>query len=372
MFPRHGAVASVQIGGSITGNSGSLSGAIYSYNNIGAVKIAGAVTGGAGSSSGGLTAYYGDLASITVHGSLSGGVGEYSGSVIVASMTGTASIGGSIVGGDGQSSGEIYASQGSLGIVTVGRNIVGGQGGFSGVVGSDLNVQSVVVGGDLVGASYGGTSTLTATGAIYAQGHIGSVLVKGSVIAGSNGSTGSLYQSGAIFSIAADIGSITVGHDIVGNATEPVQISAVGQATAPTSGIDNAIGTVTVDGSISWCNFYAGFNGGLSAENANASIASIIVKGNWTDSNAVAGAYPSNPPNWGDGDSLQSGGNPNLTAEIGKVSIGGTLSGTAGGVPTFGFVAQTVGSISIGGHGISLTPGLISEVLTGDVYLELV
>jgi hypothetical protein len=367
-----GTVASVQIGGSVFGGSGILSGAIYSYDNLGSVKIAGGVTGGDGSNSGSVGAHYGNLASVKLGGNLSGGGGEYSGSVIVASMSGAASIRGSIVGGDGQSSGEVYAATGSLGSVSVAKNIVGGQGGFSGAVGASLNLQSVVVGGDLVGASFSGSSTLSVTGAIYAQGHIGSVLIKGSIISGSNGGSGSLNQSGAIFSDTADIASITVVRDIIGNATEPVQISAVGKATAPSSGTDNAIGSVIVDGSVSWCGFYAGFTNGLSSANANASIASIIVKGNWTASNAIAGASAGNSPYWGVGDSLQSGGNPNLTAEIGKVTIGGTLTGIAASGPTFGFVAHAFTSIKVGGDSINLTPGLISEALNGEVYLETV
>jgi len=367
-----GAMGSVQIGGSISGGAGDNSGAIYSYNNLGAVKIAGSVTGAAGDSSGSIISFYGETVSLKLNGNLTGGDGRYSGSIAVGSMPGAASIGGSIVGGNGASSGEVYATTGSLGSVTVGRNIIGGQGGFSGAVGAYANLASVVVGGDLVGASYAGSSTLSVTGAIYAQGHLGSVLIKGSIISGSNGGSGSLYQSGAIFSGTADIGSITVDHDIIGNGTRPVQISAVGQSTAPSSGIDTAIGTVTVDGSVSWCNFYAGFDDGLNPANANASIGSITVKGNWSASSAIAGATPGNPPYWGVGDSLQTGGNPNLTAEIGKVVIGGTLSGLTATGPTFGFVAQEVTSIHVGGQSVTLTPGLIPEALTGDVYLELV
>ena len=367
-----GAITSVQIHGSVSGGSGILSGAIYSYNNLGSVKITGGVTGGSGSNSASIAAYYGALASVQLGGNLTGGGGEYSGSVVVASTIDSATIGGSILGGDGQSSGEIYSNTGSIGTVSVARNIVGGQGSFSGVVTSSLNLQSVVIGGDLIGASYAGSSTLSVTGAIYAEGHIGSVLIKGSIISGSNGSSGSLYQSGAIFSGSADIASLTVIHDIIGNATEPVQISAVGQATAPSSGSDNAIGAVIVDGSISWCNFYAGFTDGLGSANANASIASIVVKGNWTASDSIAGAVPGNPPFWGVGDTLQTGGNPAITAQIGKVVIGGALSGTAASGSTFGFVAQAASSISVGGHSVNLAPGLIPDALTGKVYLEII
>lgn len=129
---------------------------------------------------------------------------------------------------------------------------------------------------------------------------------------------------------------------------------------------------MTVDGSISWCGLYAGFNDGLGSANANASIASVVVKGNWTASDAIAGASAGNFPYWGVGDSLQSGGNSNLTAQIGKVTIGGTLSGIAASGPTFGFVAQAFTSIKVGGDSINLTPGLIPKALTGDVYLETV
>jgi hypothetical protein len=231
----------------------------------------------------------------------------------------------------------------------------------------------VTIGGDLIGGSITGSTTLDNSGSISAIGHLGSVLIKGSIIAGSNSGSGKLVGSAAIMSVDADIGSITVMHDIVGNSTGIVQISAEGQSPKPGSGTDVAIGTLTVGGNVSYLNVLAGFSGDSATDsNANATISSIVVGGNWTASNAVAGASQGTPPYWGVGDTLQSGGAPSQPASITSIEIGGYLTGTSGSGDNFGFVAQQFGSISVGGHIISLTPGVIPEALTGDVYLEVI
>ena len=251
--------------------------------------------------------------------------------------------------------------------------MTGGQGPDSGLIYADGNLQSVTIGGDLTGASVTGTTSVNISGAIEAVDHIGSVLIKGSIIAGSNGGTGTLVNSGAIFSDTADIGSITVMHNIVGNATASVDIAAVGPLVKPASGYDLAIGSLTVDGSVSYVNVQAGFSGdGATPANANASIGSIIVKGNWSASNAVAGAVQNSAPDWGLGDTLQSGGAINQPATIESIVIGGYLTGAVTSSQDFGFVAQTFNSISIGGHLISLTPGAIPQAQAGNVYLEVV
>jgi len=339
---------------------------------MGALTIGKDVTGGYGYASGFIDATA--LTSVTIGGNVIGGTSEYAGSIYAYTMAGAVKIGGNLVGGDGEYSGSVNGDDGSLSSVSIGKNVIGGQGSYSGLIFADTNLQSVTIGGDLTGAGVTGTTSLTASGAIWAGDHLGSVTIQGSIIAGTNSGTGSLTQSGAVLSDTADIGSITVMHDIIGNATTPVQISAVGQAIKPASGSDVAIGSLTVDGSVSYLNVLAGFTGSSLAEaNADAVISSITVKGDWSASNAVAGAHQANPPNWGVGDSLQSATHQaGLTASITSIVIGGALSGAPATGEDFGFVAAAFGGITVGGHAITITSGQIPEALTSNVYLEIV
>src|SRR5207248_1473890 len=160
----------------------------------------------------------------------------------------------SLVGGGGTSSGAVAAT-GRLGPVSVGGDVRGGDGSFSGSVTGATSITSVRVVGYLVGGAgdhtgliQAGTSLGPATGGVDIQGdHIVSVTVNGSVFAGTNSNTlpaSSLTRSGSIRA-AHDIATLTVKGSLVGNDTNPVVISAVGQA-RPGTLTDVAIGTLTV------------------------------------------------------------------------------------------------------------------------------
>ncbi|HEX4086623.1 MAG TPA: hypothetical protein VHY22_17050, partial [Chthoniobacteraceae bacterium] len=260
--------------------------------------------------------------------------------------------------------------------VSIGGSVIGGQGDYSGYITDAQTIQSVVIGGDLIGGSYGGSSTLSYTGAISSTAGtgIGSVKIGGNIFSGSNSGSGTLTNSGSITSAAA-IGSVAVGGGLFGNSTQPVLISAVGQATKPASGADIAIGSVTVGGNAVYANILAGFSAAGANTNADASIASVIVKGNLQASNIVAGAQQANPPYWGVGDTLPTSNNSGtLIADIGSVTVGGLIIGSPDSGPTFGIVAQQINAIKVGGIALSLNSGASNDNFvipgTGDTYVE--
>jgi hypothetical protein len=62
--------------------------------------------------------------------------------------------------------------------------------------------------------------------------------------------------------------------------------------------------------------------------------------------------------------------NPIVFSKIGSVTIGGQVLGTVGGTDHYGFVAETVGTVRIGGSLVPMTPGMHTDDLsigtTGD------
>jgi hypothetical protein len=328
--------------------------------SIGSVAIGGSLVGGEGDSSGDLVAgdntYADSIGSVTIGKDLVGSTGLSSGVIGAFGSIGTVKIGGNIIGGGSGESGLVLAFQ-NLASVTVGGSVFGGAGTESGSIVGQASLGTVLVKGNFSGGSYAGSGNQSELGVIASVGHINSVTIGGSIISGFNIGSGSLVQSASIFSSKADIGSIVVDGSVIGNEEAPVTFSAVGQAVKPASGLDLAIGSVTIKGSATHANILAGFDGSLTDANADASIGKIAVTGNWTAGNIVAGAHQASAPNWGVGDTPQTVGDTNLVAHIASIVIGGTLEGSVTSTETFGFVAQEIDALKIDGKSYTLTAG---------------
>lgn len=407
-----GELTSVTIGGSIIGGSGSLSGAIYSKFDIGPVKIGHNLQGGSGGNSGWIDCG-GNLASLTIGGSVIGGLGNHSGAVyadddlgpvkIGHDMLGGAglssgniesdaslasfTIGGSLIGGASGASGEIYCND-NLGLVKIGHDIkggadfnsghifcrntfagltlggslIGGSGRRAGAIECQGDIGPVKIGHDLIGASIAGTASLEKSGVIESAGRIASVTIGGSIITGSDSSTGSLTWNATIRA-AEEIGSLTVkgsliGHGDTGTGASPVVISALGQA-APGATTDLAIGKITIGGRVEFANFLAGYKTDLSAFNGDAQIGPVKVGGDWAASNLIAGAMNTASGNtiFGDANDASIGaGSTGIIAKIASITIVGQVFGTPASVSSadhFGFVAQQIGTVKIGGSTIA-------------------
>jgi hypothetical protein len=159
------------------------------------------------------------------------------------------------------------------------------------------------------------------------------------------------------------IGPITVGN-LVGNSKNPVVISARGPQT-PTNP-DVAITSITVGslvnnkpvpGNVSFTDILAGYNPAGAGVNAAASIGPVTVYGNWTSSNLVAGVAPGPDGVFGTVDDAVLGTTdaPSQISQIGPIIISGTVSGIS--TSHFGFVAQSIASLTIGGKVISFHAG---------------
>ncbi len=224
-----GSIGPVTIGGSLIGGDAIDSGAIQATGAIGAVKIGQHLQGGSAGNSGKIFASTGNIASVT--------------------------LGGSVLGGNGVRSGRIDAGA-NLGPVTIGHNVRGSTSVYSGGIGAEMTIASATFGGSLIGGVGQHSGGLEAEGAIgpvslahnllgggedagrIVGAKLSSVVIGGSLIGGYDRSGGSILTVRALPLLPnADIGSVKIGHNVLGGAAEATGvIRADGKLTSVTIG----------------------------------------------------------------------------------------------------------------------------------------
>ncbi|MFM7740814.1 MAG: hypothetical protein ACKO9H_15530, partial [Planctomycetota bacterium] len=406
-----GNIGNVTVAGSVLGDAGTNSGSIYAFGNIGAVTVGGAVSGGAGQDSGSIVAN-GNLTSITVGSNLSGGRGYHSGrigssfgtagaisvrgtlwggegfesgqiSVKTAGRGATIDIGGSVEGWSGSGSGSILVEEGSLSRLTIGGDLRGGGRSASGailvkdvttltvngsVVGGSIGasleysghiragkVSNLTIGRDLIGGIAPGSETRMYCGSVIAD-NVSNFVVGGSLISGLGLSSRPDNQmfNGAIFSRNA-IDNLTIRGDVRGNSTQDATIIARGQI-RPRGSTDLAFGTINIAGNVDRAKIKAG-SGWLGTANPDAQIGSVTVGGNWTASELGAGTYSRTGDRYS---KLTIAGVPDSSrrlAKIGSIAIGGSVRGTSAAGDNFGFIAEEIGRVRVGGSDLALIAG---------------
>jgi hypothetical protein len=347
-----GALVSATIGGSVVGEA-AFSGRISSDGSMGAVKVKGDITG-ANAQGTGVIESNATITSVTIGGSLRGGTQANSGFIQSQGAMGAVKIAGDILGGSLLVSGAVI-SNGDLASVTIGGSVRGGAGDLSGMIRADRLI-ALKITGDLIGGSASGADDLMLSGHIAAN-RIASLTIGGSLIAGVDNTTGTFQNNGSIF-VGHDIGSALIKGNIIGNVTNSAVISARGSAT-PTATSDITIASLTVRGRVEFAQILAGVDEG-NAKNADAQIGAVRVGGNWFASSIAAGALPG-VNGYGSGDSKLAGAGvkdePTLSSRISSITIGGQVLGTVGGSTHFGFVAENVGAVKVGGTLLPLTAG---------------
>ena len=224
--------------------------------------------------------------------------------------------------------------QGTLGALTVKGDLCA----ELAISGTDGTLVKATIGGSIKGRE------LTHALEIITDAGIGSLNVGGDI--------GSLASSGVSIVTYEAIGSITVGGSIVGTALESVNIAAFGQRTAVTKGVDMAIKTISVKGSVEGASIFAGT--GMGPANADASIGSITVGGDWIASTVVAGDYLSAGDNvlFTNDDTLDNNADRNvagIAASIASFTVKGQAFGTADNTADmFGIVAEQIGKAKVG------------------------
>jgi hypothetical protein len=366
-------VAAVTIGGSLVGGS-DFSGTVAVTGagdiRLGSVRIGGDLLGGSGPGSGTVGAP--NLGAVTVGGNLRGGGGVNSGVIRSEGALGAVRVGRDVTGGTATSTGLIFANTGPIASVTVGGSLVGGFFNFTGEIFTADNLGPVTIGGDIRGGSAFGLSSLDRSG--YVQGkNIASVTVGGSIVSGQwDGPPGTLTKSGSVRAMQR-LGPVVVKGSLVGTGISPVYITARGPA-GPAPG--RAIARLTVGGRSEFAQVLAGYTADLSGQNGNASIGPVLVGRDWVAGSIAAGVLPVNGQ-FGDADDAPLGPNGDgFVARIAGITIKGQALGTPGGTDRFGFVAQQIGLLSIGGTVYPLKPGAGNDLAglavgaTGDLRVR--
>jgi hypothetical protein len=160
---------------------------------------------------------------------------------------------------------------------------------------------------------------------------------------------------------------------IVDGAVSNTVFSAVG-VPAPTVETGNvAIGRILVRGNVADSQILAGYDLAGAAVNADASIGTVRVIGNWTASDIVAGVQDTNGNGFGNADDVKIAGGTDRTdliSQIAAINISGTITGTAASGDHFGFTAQRILGLRNGGVplGFTAVPNQSFELgATGDV-----
>lgn len=355
-----GTIGNVKIGGSIEGGTQQRSGLIEAGSDVKSIQITGSIVGGEAGALSGAVKIGGNVTTLTVSGGIQGGEAEQSGYIGISGSVGSLTIKGSLEGGVAAESGFLQLGTDSSSVikkVSILGSIHGGTGEMSGAIQSAATIASLSIGGNIVGGDLevDAIESLNHSGYIEAS-SITKLTVSGSIQAGTNYSADPALEllNNASIRVANNIGSLAIKGDIIGNAETHVLITARGIASVPFNATkDVAFGSITVGGSVRYTEILAGYDTSddleAAAVNPNAQIGSVTVKSDWIASDLVAGAAYNE--NFGDGTDTKNAGveNPDIIASIAKITIGGTVVGTAEVADDhFGFIAEQIVRFQIG------------------------
>jgi hypothetical protein len=367
-------IGKVTVGGYLLGGTDQYSGEISSSGSIGSLTIKGGIIGGKGDLSGRVFTQHG-LGTVTIGGNLSGGAGMESGTISCNGSAGTVRIAGDIAGKAGVGSGMLTINGGAT-TVRIGGSLHGGSANDSGALASGGRIKSLAILGDIIGGDASGTMSLTETGIVLAR-RITTMTLGGSLIAGTDSTTGSYLNNGAI-RVALDIGTLAIQGSLLGNATNDALITAGGSAHS-TFTTDLAIGKLTVAGGAYRALVHVGVGITGKGVDADASIGSVKVGGDWYASSLAAGADAGSDGYFGDSDDKRITGIlvkdvSTTLSRIGSLTVAGQVKGTVGGNDFYGIVAEAVGTVTIVGAKVAHLAGPHNDVIdlgaTGDVRIR--
>lgn len=111
--------------------------------------------------------------------------------------------------------------------------------------------------------------------------------------------------------------------------------------------------------------------------NGDASIGAVVVKGDWFASSISAGVRDMSANGFGGADDVIMPENnaAGIASRIASIVIGGTIGGSATAGDTFGFVAQQIGSVKIGGSTVFTGTPATDAVkaipnITNDIFIR--
>jgi hypothetical protein len=271
---------------------------------------------------------------------------------------------------------------GYLGVAQVG-DITGGLGAQSGALISDGGMGHVTAGNLLLGdGTLSGLirAGMGATGA----GNVASLKLASLGLAGNGGDpgtaggtvqvNGNVTQFTATDLISAEVHAVRIGAFTANNVVNTL-ITAEGSATAK-SATDVALGKFTIAQDVSGSEILAGYDLDSAPVNGHAQIGAVMVGGNWSASDLIAGARDVNHDGFGNANdaSIQNGDGVSIASKIASIVIKGSVNGTADSGDHFGFEAQQIGPVTVHGQHIVLNSGVaeLTDTTTQDVTVRVV
>jgi hypothetical protein len=353
-----GKVGAVKIAGSLRGDAPSnltFSGYVgVTASSLGSLFLGGSIIGGDDSLDGGLQTNQALTGKVTVLGSLVGGSGLASGTLQISGAK-TVVIRGDVIGGSGVQSGGVNLA--NSGIVNIGGSVIGGTKDYSGEINAQ-SVSSLTIKGSVIGGANTAALNNLPVGAVNITGDLKTFSLGGDLVAGSYGSGNKVSYNGALL-VGGNLGSAAIKGSIIGHDGYQAIVMAGGTAPA-TPGNYNAIGKLTVGGSVSYGYIAAGQTAGLvtpfadrigTAENPDAGIGSVRVGGDWFHSNLSAGINDASTNGLQSTDTRDMG-DAARQAVIGPVAIKGFVLDNPDALGFSGFVAEKIASLTE--HGVKV------------------
>ncbi len=361
----------------ISGSTAVNSGQVIA-KSIGSISVTGSVVGGTGANSGSISTSDGGIGTVKILGSLVGGGNQFTGAVTVSALNpllgiGTVDITGDIQGGSNIRSGivQVQTGAGGIGLLKVGGSIEGGAGGTSGSGGVMLKgtlakasvngditggenaagsqngfvsagtIGTFLLGGDLIG------NDATFSGRIDSDGSITSLVIKGKIEGGAGESSGAISADGRIATLKVGTNPLTDG--ILGgsgNRSAFIEAAGIGRATI----IGSMVGDGPQSGSINILSGGIGqflLNGDLDGSVGGDDAALIKLQSGAIGTLTITGELIG-------GASINTGAIVTVDAGIGKLKIGGGITGGAG---LFSGTIDSAGGITDFFSGASVTGG---------------
>jgi len=345
-----GNVGSLTIVGAIQGGAGPTNGSMVIGGNVGTLKV-GALRGGSNIETGAISVG-GRVNALTI-GSVDGGTGTFTTAQIQADSFGKVLIRGDLAGGANPNSGSLRATAGGIDFLTIGGSLRAAPQG--GDVSATASLGVVKIGGDILGGVFPGQSTLAGQKAT-------SITVAGDL-------TSASAMNAPLIYIAQSAGKVSVGGDIRGSGQNTAKLFFAYQPGFSAPGFTS----LTVKGSVTDALIAGGLRNDLIGNNEDATLGPISVLRDFTSSSIAASVNVGGDNDFATADDTKVGTTTPLLSRIASITIKGQVSGTADANDGYGFVAQSIGPVKIGG--VSYVAAAVSTPLGkifDDVQLRLV
>jgi hypothetical protein len=158
------------------------------------------------------------------------------------------------------------------------------------------------------------------------------------------------------------IGSVKIGGDIRGTAEDASEITALGNEAPASKKEALAMRALRIGGSLEHADILAGYDLSGVASNGAVRSGNVLLGGNWTASNVVAGAMAGDDGLFGTEDDALIPSDSAVVSRIALLQIKGEVAATPEDTDHFGIVAAQIAAARNGERTIALAPGAGNDI----------